>query len=85
MQGETRLALGDYTNSVNSYQECLRREPRNPYAFAKMGDAFRALNDPSDAEQAYRAALSINPQQKEALDGLQTLSHAPTLGSAFPH
>lgn len=85
MQGETRLALGDYTNSVNSYQECLRREPRNPYAFAKMGDAFRALNDPSDAEQAYRAALSINPQQKEALDGLQTLSHTPTLGSAFPH
>jgi hypothetical protein len=80
MQGETRLALGDYSNAVNSYQECIRREPRNPYAFAKIGDAFRMMNDPSDAEQAYRAALSINPQQKEALEGLQLLAHATPLG-----
>jgi cytochrome c-type biogenesis protein CcmH/NrfG len=83
MQGETRMALGDYTNAVNSYQECLRREPRNPYAFAKIGDAFRLMNDPSDAEQAYRQSLAMtDPQhpQKEAVDGLQLLAHAATLG-----
>ncbi len=80
MQGETRLALGDYANAVNSYQECIKREPRNPYAFAKIGDAFRMMNDLSDAEQAYRASQSINPQQKEALDGLQLLAHAPLVG-----
>src|SRR5208282_4066098 len=80
MQGETRLALGDYSNAVNSYQECLKRESRNPYAWAKMGDAFRLMNDPSDAEQAYRTSQSINPQQKEAQDGLQLLAHMPLMG-----
>jgi hypothetical protein len=83
MQGETRLALGDYTNAVNSYQECLKREPRNPYAWAKMGDAFRLMNDSSDAEQAYRTSLSVSDPQhptQEAVNGLQLLAHAPVLG-----
>ncbi len=85
MQAETRLALGDYSEAVNSYQECIRREARNPYAFAKMGDAFRGMNDPNDAEQAYRTALAINPQQKEALDGLQLLSHSTPVGPGTFH
>jgi Tfp pilus assembly protein PilF len=82
MLGETYLALNDPGAAINNYQESLRRDPRNPYAYAKIGDAFRMMGNLNDAEQAYRAALNMNPQQKEALDGLQELNKAQQLKGA---
>jgi hypothetical protein len=76
MEGEAYLALGDYFNAINSYQETLKRDPRNPYIYARMGDAFRMMNDFASADSAYHQSLALNPQQKEALDGLQLLNKA---------
>jgi hypothetical protein len=73
MTGETYMYLGDPSTAITNYQECLRRSPRNPYAYARIGDAFMMLNDYINAESAYRASLTLNPQQKEAQDGLQRL------------
>ncbi|HJT25046.1 MAG TPA: tetratricopeptide repeat protein, partial [bacterium] len=77
MLGETYMALRNYPAAVNNYQESLKRDPRNPgvpYILARMGDAFRIMNDYANADAAYHQALSFNPQQKEALDGLQLLN-----------
>jgi hypothetical protein len=76
MLGETYLAMGNYAAAINNYQETLKREPRNPYVLARVGDAFRMMNDFTNADAAYHQALSLNPQQKEAVDGLQLLNTA---------
>ncbi|HUO57182.1 MAG TPA: DUF2723 domain-containing protein [bacterium] len=73
MLGEVYLALGQGQGAIANYQETLRRDPKNPYVYAKLGYAFLLLNDLANAESAFRASLSINPQQKEGLDGLQQL------------
>lgn len=78
MLGETYMEMRDYAAAVNNYQESLKRDPRNPgvpYILAKMGDAFRLMNDYANADSAYHQALQFNPQQKEALDGLQLLNN----------
>ena len=76
MLGETYLAMNDPAAAINNYQETLKRDPRNPYVLAKMGDAFRMMNDFTNADSAYHQALNLNPQQKEALDGLLLLTKA---------
>jgi hypothetical protein len=73
MVGESHLALGNASAAITHFQESLDREGRNPYVLARMGEAFRAMGDLANAEAAYRASLSLNPQQKEALDGLRSI------------
>jgi tetratricopeptide (TPR) repeat protein len=75
MLGETYLKLKNPFAALNSFQELMKREPNaTPFAYAKMGDAFLQMNDLPNAEQAFRNSLSINPQQPEAIQGMQALS-----------
>ena len=77
MLGENYLMIGDGVAAVNNYQESLRREGKNssniPYLYARLGDAFLLLKDFQNAEAAFRTALGMNPQQKDALEGLNRL------------
>ena len=75
MLAESYLALGDTTGAINNYQETLRREPGNSYAYAKLGDAYFASKDYQDSESSYRTALGINPQETDATNGLLILSN----------
>ena len=57
MQAETRLALGDYSEAVNSYQECIRREAsKKPLCLREDG---RRL--PRDERPQRRGAGPIPP------------------------
>ncbi len=87
MLGETYLMAGDGAAAANNYQETLKLEQDEdrkytktnsnyPYLYAKLGDAFLMMNDFQNSEAAFRTSLSINPQQKEALDGLAQLNKA---------
>ncbi|HVZ81665.1 MAG TPA: DUF2723 domain-containing protein [bacterium] len=78
MIGDTYMQLANYSAAITNYQESLRREPRNPYALARLGDAFRMMGDFPNADSAYHQSLNLNPQQKEALDGLHALTQAQT-------
>jgi tetratricopeptide (TPR) repeat protein len=80
MMGETYLSLENGAAAIPCYQQVLQREPNNPFAMARIGKSYAFLRDYSDAEQAYRASLAVNPQQKEALDGLQELSDVEKKG-----
>ncbi len=76
--GDCDMALGQAGQAITHYQQSFQWPmPRNyaPYAYARMGDAFLIQKDLPDAEQAFRAALGLNPQQKEALDGLRELDN----------
>jgi len=87
MLGETYLMAGDGAAAANNYQETIRLEqeeekkygkpnPNVPYLYAKLGDAFGLIKDFQNAESAFRTSLSMNPQQKEALDGLDQMNKA---------
>ena len=76
MLGESYLALGDPGGAINNYQETLKQDPRNPYVYAKIGDAFLMMKNITEAESAFRTSLSLDPKQKEALDGLAELTKA---------
>ncbi|MGH7739793.1 MAG: tetratricopeptide repeat protein, partial [bacterium] len=56
------------------YEQVLKREANNPFALARIGKSYMYLKDYADADQAYRTSLALNPQQKEAQDGLKELS-----------
>ncbi len=75
MLAESYLTLGDPVGAINNYQETIRREPGNAYAYAKIGDAFFDSKDYQDAESSYRTSLGINPQQTEASNGLLVLTN----------
>lgn len=44
-----------------------------PYAYARIGDACLMKKDYVNAQEAFQAALKLNPQQREALEGLEKL------------
>jgi tetratricopeptide (TPR) repeat protein len=80
MIGETYLALGDGPSAINNYQETLKREPVNPYVFAKMGEAFFLMKDYINAQTAFQQSVGISQQvkqqpQAEAADGLGVLNN----------
>ena len=76
--GETYLAMSDPNNALANYQETLKRDPQNPYAYAKEGLAYLMMNQITNAKTAFQTSLSINPNQKEALSGLQQLKDLET-------
>ncbi len=75
MLGETYLMTNNGGGAMPCYEEVLRREPNNPFAMARIGKCYFLMKDLANAEQAYRASLAVNPQQKEALDGLEELGN----------
>jgi hypothetical protein len=73
MLGETYMALNKPQSAVNSYQMAIQRGAIDAHTFARLGDAFAGMKDYSDAQSAYRQALSINPQDSAAVTGLSAL------------
>ena len=76
MLGETYMMTGDPGAAINEYQETLRRDPRNPLIYVKIGDAYFQMKDMMNAQSAYQQAAQMNPQQAEAMDGLLILNNA---------
>ena len=78
---DAELAQNLTADAISHYQQALRWEPHGPsgpylyapYAYAKLGDAFLMEKDIVNAEDAFQASLRLNPQQKEALEGLERL------------
>jgi tetratricopeptide (TPR) repeat protein len=74
MMGETYMGLGNPSAAVNYYQESLKPNPKNPYVYAKLGYAFMMLGDYTNAETAFHYSQNMNPDQKEAKEGLEALA-----------
>ncbi len=70
MLGEAYLSSNNPQAAINNYQNALQRSAQDPHIFARMGDAFFMMKDYSNAQSAYRTALSIFPQESNALAGL---------------
>jgi tetratricopeptide (TPR) repeat protein len=82
MLGETYLALRSPTPAIANYSEVLKRDPKNAYCYAKIGNAFVMMNVLAEAEKAFQTSLSLNPNQQEAVSGLQDLRKLQGQGEA---
>ncbi len=75
---DAELAMAQPDQALAHYQESLRWIPSSaynytPYAYARIGDACLMKKDYVNAQEAFQAALKLNPQQREALEGLEKL------------
>lgn len=71
--GVQLLAGGNYPGALSHFQAAERLVPTQPAVHVNLGDAYRATQRWSDAQQAYRRALQLQRKLPEAHYGLGLL------------
>ena len=78
--------MDQYLTERNKYQRNLdillrqvEQDPENPYAFFNLGQTYKLLDRPLDAEPAYKTALALLEEQKLP----STTAYWPTLYFSF--
>jgi tetratricopeptide (TPR) repeat protein/predicted AlkP superfamily phosphohydrolase/phosphomutase len=72
--GVYRLSLGDTAGAIRALEEGRGSHPRDIGILNALGDAYRRAARPRDALDAWRASLSVNPDQqavRAALEGIE--------------
>jgi tetratricopeptide (TPR) repeat protein len=63
-------SAGDFAKLASTLEAALRIEQRQD-SLVMLGDAYRALNRPQDAEQCYVRALAAGPEQEQIVRRLE--------------
>jgi tetratricopeptide (TPR) repeat protein len=74
--GWTYLRAGRYAEARQALDVAQRIDPNYDAAYAYRGDLYLAGNDPAAAEKEYRHALSLNPANEVAQEGLARIRGA---------
>ena len=76
-QGRPRYLLGlaqersgDFSGAAESFAGATRLDPRDLDSLTRLGQVLLRLGKPADAEGKFRAALELQPNSPEALQGL---------------
>jgi tetratricopeptide (TPR) repeat protein len=67
----------DYPTAITILEKGTAAEPRNAEAEAWLGDAYALNNQPDKAIVAYKKALDLDPNLKEAKENLEELQRQP--------
>lgn len=68
--GKVRLASGQLPNAVSLLQRAVELDPADWKSRSALGVAYDRLGDSAKAEEAYRAALGISPNNPVVLNNL---------------
>jgi Flp pilus assembly protein TadD len=66
----------DWLAAAHASREALRHDPQSADAYNNLGWSLAQLGFRGDAAQAYRAALSFNPEHERARNNLQLVMAA---------
>jgi cytochrome c-type biogenesis protein CcmH/NrfG len=75
--GFVYLQLKRFSDVERQMRETLQLDPRQPQAYALLGDARLLSGDPAGARQAFLHALALDPQNPMALEGIQAVGGRP--------
>ncbi|MBI5597163.1 MAG: tetratricopeptide repeat protein [Elusimicrobia bacterium] len=75
-------ALGDAGTAAAAFERALAKDPGSELAYLGRGVAMVIRGDEKGAIEAYKKAISINPKNKAAAEGLEWLLRAPTTEEA---
>ena len=64
---------GQYSVATTDYQQVLKDDPRNKYAYYDLGLIYQTEGNSAQAESNYRAALAIDPNFQNAIFNLATV------------
>ncbi len=73
-EAEGRIAVNDFRGAIGNYREILLLEPDDAVAYARMGHSYLILGDSGRAEDAFRLALDIDPENETAVWGLRKIA-----------
>ena len=71
--GAIALACRDFATALGALKYAAHVEPTLPSVHALLGTVFRRLGNLDQAEQTFQTALSRNPTDAQALDGLAAI------------
>jgi predicted membrane-bound spermidine synthase/tetratricopeptide (TPR) repeat protein len=74
LRGMALYAKGKDPDAITEFSRIVKLQPRNAFAWCRMGDIYREMNNRSLSEQAYREALRIEPNNADAQNGLNALA-----------
>ncbi len=73
-KAEILIEQNKFREAVDVYSEIILVEPDDEAAYTNLGHAYMILGDFERAEDAFKNALHINPDNETALLGLQKIS-----------
>ncbi len=74
------MAINKYQEAADDFTVAVSIDRNYAAAWANRGDAFSKLGDVEKARQSYRAALSLQPNDPQAVQGLKALSGGAAAG-----
>jgi cytochrome c-type biogenesis protein CcmH/NrfG len=74
LRGMVLYIKGRFNDAIAEFSRVVQLQPRNVFAWCRLGDIYRDMNSLSLSEQAYREALRIDPNNVDANNGLNALA-----------
>lgn len=71
------MSSQSYATTVQDALAAIKTNPKNPFNWLDLGNAFVASGDKEKARECYERALAIDPDLPEAADALKALGATP--------
>ena len=75
MRGDILVARKEFALAAKTYEEILRKDPRNAPLLNKIGICYQQLNDSRRARHYYKRAIKADKKYASAINNLGTLDY----------